>query len=707
MKHFFKLVAIFALFMMVFAGISCNQGNNTDSPTEPAQTYRILIISGQNGSISVDKNPTAEGETVTVTATPNDGYRLASISVTTVSKTAVSVAQNGNTATFKMPAENVNVRPSFEMIPNSYSITISATNGSCVADKSGEVEVGTTVTLSMTPDNGYKIGLDGIKISYEDEEGKTANVQLTEVTEGSKYSFVMPEGNVTVKAVFKSASDTKYSITKDDSATENGSFFLDCNEAVEGQIVEFYVSPLENYKVDKITITYDDGTVTPELIYGNEYSFVMPAADVTIKVTFMKLPTYTFDFAEFSNGILQMNKKVSTQWSYIQEGKDVLPETEMKIVIKKIDTGYEFDTLTIVTSDNKPVEYKKDGSDFIFTMPASNITITMTLKKKSYKVTISDEITNGTVVSNSSSVVYGDTVSLTVTPAETYELTEITVSTDISNADVIDVALQSDGKWTFTMPYYDVIVSAKFTKPATVKSQADSLGDIVLSDGTAIAYENLDKMSVTQKKKAVAIIFYKGTSTDTLGEKLLGIGLSKTNNDDTFNIPWCKNWGDGVQVQGYKTKLTSIICTPNNETTVSETMTFTGDLDGSDNWAALKSDLGENDDTNQIDNYPAWKWINSYAQNLELTGELASGWYMPSLAELCFVSLKYEMIDAVMKSLDFKGFNEWADYVSSSQCDKMASYVWAVKVKSGEITYNDSSSNYKAAPRYVCAIKEF
>lgn len=57
--------------------------------------------------------------------------------------------------------------------------------------------------------------------------------------------------------------------------------------------------------------------------------------------------------------------------------------------------------------------------------------------------------------------------------------------------------------------------------------------------------------------------------------------------------------------------------------------TFTGDTDGSDNWAYICS----KDSTGTADaktNYPAFNWVNNYATTYGLTGTYAEGWYMPS-----------------------------------------------------------------------------
>ena len=86
--------------------------------------------------------------------------------------------------------------------------------------------------------------------------------------------------------------------------------------------------------------------------------------------------------------------------------------------------------------------------------------------KKGYQVTVSGDIENGAVsVSSGSLHIEGETVSLTVTPDEGYELESITCT------DGSDTAVEvsgSDGEYTFTMPASDVIISAVFTEAPVI-----------------------------------------------------------------------------------------------------------------------------------------------------------------------------------------------------------------------------------------------
>ncbi len=233
-----------------------------------------------------------------------------------------------------------------------------------------------------------------------------------------------------------------------------------------------------------------------------------------------------------------------------------------------------------------------------------------------------------------------------------------------------------------------------FTAKATTigtKSEPDAVGDIVFSDGSATPYSTDLTLSEAQKKAAVAVIYYAGSSAeDVLGAKMLGVGLKNTGADNY--LAWAKD----DDVNGYSTNITAIQCEPSREEAA--TATFTGDLDGSDNWQALCKAVSDEDTSG---NYPAWEWVNAYATTANLTDDYASGWYLPTVAEL---SMLYRAKDTVNSALEAAGGTKIADetYRSSSQNDFYNNYAWDVGFDDGYI-----SINYKDSVDSVCAVRAF
>ena len=83
--------------------------------TDPS--YAISVPASTNGTVTVSPTSAREGQTVTVTATPDEGYELASLTVTDGRGNAVAVYTNPNsTYSFTMPASQVTVSAVFQAV---------------------------------------------------------------------------------------------------------------------------------------------------------------------------------------------------------------------------------------------------------------------------------------------------------------------------------------------------------------------------------------------------------------------------------------------------------------------------------------------------------------------------------------------------------------------------------------------------------------
>lgn len=146
----------------------------------------------ENGTISVDKEKSYEGDTVNVTATPDSGYVLETVKFNGESAKVV-----GNTATFTMPNADVTVTATFRPA-NKYKVTIASdiTNGTVTANGSSNaitVTEGTPVKLVATPDSSYSFS----SWSITPADGYTAEGSMTSVT-----ATIYPTADITVSASF-------------------------------------------------------------------------------------------------------------------------------------------------------------------------------------------------------------------------------------------------------------------------------------------------------------------------------------------------------------------------------------------------------------------------------------------------------------------------------------------------------------------------
>lgn len=155
--------------------------------------YSVTVDSNiANGTISVDNAKPYEGDTVTVTATPDSDYVLDTVKFNGKSANVV-----GNKATFTMPNEDVTVTATFRTA-NKYKVTIASdiTNGTVTANGSSKtvtVTEGNKVTLVAIPDTSYSF----TSWSITPANGYTADGSMTSAT-----ATIYPTADITVSASF-------------------------------------------------------------------------------------------------------------------------------------------------------------------------------------------------------------------------------------------------------------------------------------------------------------------------------------------------------------------------------------------------------------------------------------------------------------------------------------------------------------------------
>lgn len=165
--------------------------------------YTLSLVQNAGGTIYSDVETAEKGTFVTVTAEPDDGYKLAAWIINGERKTA-----SGNDYTFELN-ENMEIGAEFEaeaVAPEYkyYKVQLpDKTTGGKIEASSSYAKEGTTITLTVTPDEGYKLSV--LKVN-----GKKA-----EPDEDGQYTFVLSR-NTTVSVAFEKISDNS------DSGTNNG-----------------------------------------------------------------------------------------------------------------------------------------------------------------------------------------------------------------------------------------------------------------------------------------------------------------------------------------------------------------------------------------------------------------------------------------------------------------------------------------------------
>ena len=222
-----------------------------------------------------------------------------------------------------------------------------------------------------------------------------------------------------------------------------------------------------------------------------------------------------------------------------------------------------------------------------------------------------------------------------------------------------------------------------------------SVGDVLMDDGTIIPYHS-DNLTFTnaQKKNAVSVLSFFNQYGAPVGLGLYNSAGGTKNGDFMWVPPSCSFVAEyfiGIQ------------CIPSKmdcSGAASEAL-FTGDADGSDNWTYICSV----DQFNTIEAekyYPAFNYVNNYANTFGLTKEYATGWYMPSLPELCYIYRNIEILNAVLYALDGVQLSNEGYWSSSLYSYYDSGNAWWVDFSEGSIV---NRSNYNSCR--VCCVRLF
>ncbi len=378
-------------------------------------SYTVSITNTSGGSANVDKTTAYYGEEIEIDIAIEEGYHLDSILVN-------GTAIDGDK--FTMPAGNVTIEVIFKK--NEYTITVSDVTGgtaSASAEKAGE---GEEITVTVTPDKGYE--LDKIKVN---------NTVIT----GTK--FTMPAANVTVEVTFKKV---VYKISLNSSG--NGTVNLSKTKANYGDEITVEITPASGYELSKITVKTADGSK----VNVTDNTFVMPDANVTVSVTFAKI----------SYGITVEDNGLGT----VDVVSSAIKGNHIIVDISPAE-GCELESLTAVDSEGNDIEV----TDNSFTMPGASVTITAVFRKIDYTITIvcSD---HGTATVSGNPANFGDEITVTALPDNGFELNTIKVDDEIIEGN------------TFTMPAKDITITVTF------RDRTYSLNGWILEDGKYYFYEN-------------------------------------------------------------------------------------------------------------------------------------------------------------------------------------------------------------------------
>ena len=333
-----------------------------------------------NGAVTTQTSFTYEyQDEVTITATPNAGWYVVSItaqnadasnvySVTGAKPATDTPVGDSLTLSFRMPAEDLTYTVVYAKIDYSITTVFDATQGTVTTEPADIAQLDDIVTVTVEPKEGYELA--SLTVTYADGEKSCV---LTEIGE-NVFTFTMPADGVVVTAVFTEVTYTaNLTIVGEGTGTLNG-FYTDNMPADYLDTVTVNATPAIGWEL--VSITVDGGkievneAIKPE---GGDYTFTMPAHDVDIVVTFEKtgygLASYALNFFEEGHGTVTLSPEETAHVG------------DRVVVIADPDDGYRVKSVTVLDEYGYavPVSFVVENATYeqawSFTMPAASVDI--------------------------------------------------------------------------------------------------------------------------------------------------------------------------------------------------------------------------------------------------------------------------------------------------------------------------------------------
>ncbi|MDD5889070.1 MAG: hypothetical protein PUC69_00440 [Ruminococcus sp.] len=422
-----------------------------------------------------------------------------------------------------------------------YKITkAGTTNGSFDTEPASEASAGATVTINITPNPGYEVNAVQVVKTGEGSDGQTVAFSGS----GNTYTFQMPEYDVTVSVTFKLKD---YTMTgKADPSTFDS--YVKCYDAsdaeistaTKGQTVKFVANAVSGYSVTGWTVTgvtEDKYTVSSD---KKSVEVTVETSNVTATANYVG-DSYTVTQKTSSNGTYTVTGVTAGKAQY---GSPVTinPEPATGFVLDSITVNKTGDTTTTVPVTNNS-----------FTMPAYNVTITVTFKsnpgtasnkKFLYKVDSNDPslmtALSGTVYENPTG-----TYTLTITDTSTissivsgnnsyFALSDTELYTGMHNGSTADTETKTYVSSTGIQPFNKDGVDYKFLRASFYNKEKIKSIQLIFDSTTSKYIINAYDTSSDKTPLADGVTLTANPTTQTIGKK---VTLTATLNNVNAKIP--------------------------------------------------------------------------------------------------------------------------------------------------------------------------
>ena len=493
----------------------------------PPTAYTLSIKSIGNGSVSYNgtsiRNTTKkftvnEGTSATISITPDDGYRIKSVKK---GGTDVTTSVSNNKYTLSNIQSNTSVEVEFEAITHTLSIKATG-NGSASYNstairnttKTFTVNEGTSATISITPDDGYRI-----------KSVKKNGTDITSNISGNKYSISNIQSYTSVEIEFEAITHTlsikasgNGSVSYSSTAIRNTTKTFTVNE---GSSATISITPDDGHRIKTVK---KDGTNVTSSVSNNKYTVSNIQSDTSVDVEFEAIPptTYTLSITATGNGEASYNNtsiRNATKSFSVNEGSypsvNFYPDNGYRVKSAKINgnssSGNVAITLQNVHSNNK-VEVEFEA------IPPTTYSLTV-------KATGNGSVSyNSTTIRNTTktfTVNEGTSATISITPDDGYRIKSVKKDgTDVTSS-------VSNNKYTLNKIQSDTSVEVEFEAITHILSIKATGNGVATYEGTNIRNKTI---SFTINEGSSAVVKF----TPDNGCRIKSMKLNST--DVTSNV---------------------------------------------------------------------------------------------------------------------------------------------------------------------------
>ena len=427
------------------------------------------------------------------------------------------------------------------------TLTLGTTNNTYIKDDTVTLTVekeGTDIVTVTAKNGDTDVALTEVQEAAQDEAAAQATTEKAKTV----YTFTMPDGDVTI-SVTKNAKTYAVKVADANKDTlKITSPEADLNKVTAGTTITVVATPKDGYTLtaDGVVVTYGDNQTlkaTPDTEKANTYTFAMPAGDATVSAAFEEVKKYNVTVADtVENGTVGVEQKTAAAKDVVTV--TVTPNTNFKYTDGSLKATYTDGGTKKEINDFKAVDGKENT--YTFEMPAADVTVSAefeAVKVETYSVTINPS-DNGTVTADKTAdLKAGDTVTLTVTPADNmYTLAQLAknglVIKDSENTDVPYTTVEEGKTYTFEMPAADVTVAAQFTVVKYgIEVKVEGEGTVTFTDDGETRFAEGTEVTANIKPKGTTYVlteamYYVGNTGDNITK-----AVNDGGGEYTFTMP--------------------------------------------------------------------------------------------------------------------------------------------------------------------------